>query len=412
MKKNILTTTTLIALFGITTLFILSCGILPKNEENGFVRFQVSTGITASAWQEVEESYSLMVSVKKWRGRMVYERKIIELYKMGNGFISEPLELEMGKYELTEFLAVDEQKRVAYATPIEGSNKAYLADDPLPIAFSVSRDKTETVNPQVLGTEGATPEDFGYTGFSFNVVETIVFRLSVFVRMGTDKELTEAALTVSSGGEVLYYGGLKAQMNQIEVRGGYGTYNVTIEKEGYKTYEQSCTEEELKGYFGDIMNVILYRPLTHYIKFKANGVEKVFDLGLTEVEENAFGEVLGGATILFAAPETYANIDPNPFNFIGIVLDGATPDTYTWDIGFLDMNYTVDQAEYSPVSGGSVTIIEFGDVGGDITGTFSATVQFSYSPNPPPLDSTIHIIDGEFKVKRIPDDSWDPFGGP
>ena len=106
MRKLIVTTATLIALLGITAVLILSCGVLPKSDETGLVRFEVGGGMRTSAWQVEEESYSLMVSVKRWRGHVVYEREVIELYRMGEGFISEPVGLEVGTYELTEYLVV------------------------------------------------------------------------------------------------------------------------------------------------------------------------------------------------------------------------------------------------------------------------------------------------------------------
>jgi hypothetical protein len=156
-------------------------------------------------------------------------------------------------------------------------------------------------------------------------------------------------------------------------------------------------------------------PSPYYIKFKADGIEKMFELGLTEVEVHAFGEVIGGMTLLLATPETYPNIgsetENKPNNWIGIVIAGTDPGTYTWGIDFVDLNYTVELCEYFPQSEGTVTITSFGDVGEEITGTFSATVVFEYSPGDPPADLEILLTDGEFKVKRIPDDSWNPFNG-
>ena len=147
----------------------------------------------------------------------------------------------------------------------------------------------------------------------------------------------------------------------------------------------------------------------YYIKFKADGVEKVFDLGLTDVEENAFGEVLGGSmTLLFGTPETFANLDAgNPNNFVGITLLGTEAGSYDDDTGLDSFNYTVEQAEYQP-SSSELTITSFGAEGGDIVGTFSATVQ--WASGEPASDPEILITEGEFKVKRIPNDSYDPFG--
>ena len=70
-------------------------------------------------------------------------------------------------------------------------------------------------------------------------------------------ELTEAELTVTSGVEELYSGSLGTETNAIEVRDGYGMYDVLVEKEGYESYEQSFTDVELKGYFDSPLIVVL-----------------------------------------------------------------------------------------------------------------------------------------------------------
>jgi hypothetical protein len=144
----------------------------------------------------------------------------------------------------------------------------------------------------------------------------------------------------------------------------------------------------------------------YYIKFKADGVQKEFRLGLTDYESNALGMVspIDSSIILFATPETWTNLTSNPANFVGIIIFGTAPGTYT--IADLDINYTVEQAEYFPVTEASVTITNIGAVGEEITGTFSATVE--YNPpdgGVPPSDLEIIITDGEFKVKRISDDA-------
>ena len=240
----------------ILALLIAPCCVHPP-KDLGLVRFQVTTGEQMTALYAIEDSHSLLVSIEDSAGGVVCDRKNILLFKMGEGFISEPVALEVGEYRLTEFLVLDDQEQVIFATPIEGSEKAYLVDDPLPIEFSVSKDVVTTVTPEVLDTEEAVPADFGYGGFSFEVVETFVFLVSVFVETQTGMELTEVQLTVTSGVEVLYDGSLGAETNAIEVRDGYETYDVLVEKEGYESYAQSFTDVELKGYFDSPLIVVL-----------------------------------------------------------------------------------------------------------------------------------------------------------
>jgi hypothetical protein len=94
--------------------------------------------------------------------------------------------------------------------------------------------------------------------------------------------------------------------------------------------------------------------------------------------------------LIFATPETFANLvsetDTKPNNWIGIVVSGTVPRAYTQEE--LMMTYSVERAEYGNDESAMLTLTCLGDE--EITGTFSS---------------------GEFKVKRIPDESWNPFDG-
>jgi hypothetical protein len=285
-----------------------SCVNLPS-DEIGLVRFQVSTGEQLRALYAIEDAHSLIVSIEDSEGGVVYDRKNILLYKMGEGFISEPLALEVGEYRLTEFLVLDDQGQVIFATPIEGSEKAYLVDDPLPIEFIVSKDEVTTVIPEVLDTEGAIPEDFGYSGFSFEVVETFVFLVSVFVVAETGMELTEAELTVRSGVEVLYSGSLGAKTNAIEVRDGYVMYNVMVEKDGYESYEQSFTDVELRGCFENPLNIYFGEALTYSISGRVfYDTVSAGVIGFREVTMTLSGAATGTATTDASGNYTFSGL--------------------------------------------------------------------------------------------------------
>ena len=290
-----------------TLLVIPSCVHLPS-EEIGLVRFQVSTGEQMRSLYAIEDAHSLIVSIEDSEGGVVYDMKNILLYKMGEGFISETLALEVGEYRLTEFLVLDDQGQVIFATPIEGSEKAYLVDDPLPIEFSVCKDEVTKVTPEVLDTEGAIPEDFGYSGFSFEVVETFVFLVSVFVATETGMELTESQLSVTSGVEVLYSGSLGAETNVIEVRDGYVMYNLKVEKDGYESYEQSFSNEELRGYFEKPLEIFFGAAVTCSISGRVTFETTSGEIGFRGVTMTLSGAAAGTATTDAGGNYTFSDL--------------------------------------------------------------------------------------------------------
>src|SRR5690242_13370832 len=112
-------------------LFLISVGAC-KNEESqiqqGTVSFSFKVENTApdgGRTAAVTAKY-LLVSVVNSEGGTVYERKKIELFQFGDEYLSEPLEFTPGAHHLSEFLVLDADGVVRYATPLEGSKLAPL----------------------------------------------------------------------------------------------------------------------------------------------------------------------------------------------------------------------------------------------------------------------------------------------
>jgi hypothetical protein len=83
---------------------------------------------------------------------------------------------------------------------------AYLVDQPLPISFNINKDEITTLEPEVLSTEGYTPDDFGYVNFGLNEVEIFDFLITVFKYNSSIEnfELTDAELLITSEDDTLY----------------------------------------------------------------------------------------------------------------------------------------------------------------------------------------------------------------
>jgi hypothetical protein len=127
---------------------------------------------------------SLVISVTKSDGTPVFENKKLELLQFGSGYITEGVELATGNYKITKFLVLNSVDKVVYATPLEGSDKASMVNDPLPIDFTVATNEVTNVVPQVVSvTSTDTPQSFGYTSFGFSIVEnTSVWKLKMKVQ--------------------------------------------------------------------------------------------------------------------------------------------------------------------------------------------------------------------------------------
>jgi hypothetical protein len=100
------------------------------------------------------------------------QSKTIPIFEFGTGYISEFIELPVGNYILSKFLVRGEQNKIIYATPLKNSEMAKYVKNPLPVAFNVGSNVSRIVDLEVLPvTEEQSPSRFGYTAFSFNVVQ-------------------------------------------------------------------------------------------------------------------------------------------------------------------------------------------------------------------------------------------------
>ncbi|NVO09905.1 MAG: fibrobacter succinogenes major paralogous domain-containing protein [Bacteroidales bacterium] len=256
MKKIILSICSLVVL----SLLYYSCSKddIKPNKKEGSVEFGFSlkapshSGVQKSSMKTLAvEPAAIVVSIKKANGNSAYNMQKVDLYNMNGYYISKPLSFLPGSYTVEQFFVVDAAGNVMYATPLQGSPKTYLVSQPLPISFTVSKDAVTKIVPEVLSTEGSTPEDFGYSTFSFEVVKTFDFLIGVFVYNESTQnfELTNANLTIIAASKTIFTDTLAAITNKVTLNDGYDNYLLTVTKDGYKAWTDTLTATELKLYF-------------------------------------------------------------------------------------------------------------------------------------------------------------------
>jgi hypothetical protein len=239
---------------------------------------------------------AILISVKDGDGNFVYEHHKIELYKFGEEYLSEPISLAVGNFSLTEFIVLDESNAVLYATPLEGSPLAHLVSDPLPMPFSVSRDETTKVSPQVIKVEGATANDFGYATFTPDIVTTLTFNVGILAydTSTSNFELTSANLKITSGGTAWFDRDLAAITNEIRIADDMSAYTLHVTKSGYQAYQKTFTKAELISYgTGNPLVVTLFSNslsdgLVAYYPFSGNA---------QDATANNLDGVVSGATL-------------------------------------------------------------------------------------------------------------------
>jgi hypothetical protein len=154
---------------------ILLCAKCQPEDQNanattGKVSFSHSLqSRTGGRSKETPSPSFVLLSVKDSEDK---EQRIkLPLFDLGKGYVSENVELKTGKYNLTQFVVLDANNKIIYATPLEGSELAKYVTAPLPSEFTVTNEVIQ-VNSQVLAVmEDDQPELYGLANFSFNLVE-------------------------------------------------------------------------------------------------------------------------------------------------------------------------------------------------------------------------------------------------
>jgi hypothetical protein len=194
------------------------------------------------------KTHYVVISIVNEAGELVMDDEQLELYNFGGHWITKKLKLKTGIYELIKFFVVDPEGNVRFAAPLEGSPKAYLVEDPLPLPFEIMKDQVTRVVPEVLMVVEDPPEAFGYVTFSYSVVRTLDFFIAVYINdpAGVTPSLwTDAKLTVIIDSVWRHSFKLEPRINKITVRDLPWIYLLIIEKEGYEPVKLKMLREEL-----------------------------------------------------------------------------------------------------------------------------------------------------------------------
>ena len=172
----------LLLLTSITLLFSCSVDedIKVPEEQSGKVSFAFSNLSSSEDATKSDKNLvdvvpkAIYITITDIDGGTVINNQRLPLITFGSEYITESLELLVGDYEIITFNVVDVNDVVVYASPLSGSEYGEFVNNPLPISFSVSNNETNNISPEViLVSETSTPEQFGFTSFSFTIVDVI-----------------------------------------------------------------------------------------------------------------------------------------------------------------------------------------------------------------------------------------------
>ncbi len=222
------------------------------------VEFDFAASSNALKSTDLSDVTSALVSIVNSDSTIIYDLEEIDLISFNDSYISDQLLLEVGDYQVTEFLILDSNGNVIYASPKEGSDLALLVDNPLSVDFTVEKNETTTVPLEVLSIESYNPSDFGYVEFGFSYVKTFNFVVGIYTLDSEENSTaSNANITVTANSKTLIDKEIEGALNILTVNDGLEEYELEITKDGYETYTQSYALEELKQYENTPLDIYL-----------------------------------------------------------------------------------------------------------------------------------------------------------
>jgi len=190
----------------------------------------------------------IVVSLSDANGNMVYEQLKLELLQFDDNYITKPVYLEPGAYSLNLFF-VGHDQQIKFATPLSGSDMAYLVDNPLPYNFVITEDNVTNLIPQVIKVTSENSDAFGYITFSFDIISTFKINVAGFSYdlSANNFNLSSFNLAIHGDGIILMDSLLPARTNSILIPDGYDHYQLKANFNN-ETYTKSFTREELQSY--------------------------------------------------------------------------------------------------------------------------------------------------------------------
>lgn len=272
-----------LALFALAALILSSCGN-PISDYSQAQMVEVTFGVSSSTPVSASQNSravvvpgtpdSILLSIDWAAGGSFVADKVLKLYSINGGLVSEPLSMPVDAYRLTKFIVLDSNAIGIYLTPLTGSSKALTVQDSLPIDFNVSVQGNTAVTPEVIPVAGSTPGAFGYTGLDFNVVSSFDVRVQVKVPGGTGFVDTSSYIQVKNGTEELYGASLVPGLNRFTLNDLPVNYTLTVVKPGYLTDTAVYDNAQMKNFLNNPLLITLqaasYGSLTLWNKFESS----------------------------------------------------------------------------------------------------------------------------------------------
>jgi hypothetical protein len=196
-------------------LFFQSCTEQSVQLEKQKVQFTL-TPVGASSGRagdiDLPENTHAIVSVASSNGVSILSAHEISVRKNGDVYVTDPIELTLGGYVITDFMIVDDSEDL-YVTPKKGAELTTTISDALPYNFSVAETNTSTVNMRVVDVRNQDLQKFGYAS---SKTKGNTLTLAAY---GSNRSLTRATAELRQDKKLINTFSLAAAVSTINLGG-------------------------------------------------------------------------------------------------------------------------------------------------------------------------------------------------
>lgn len=201
-----------------------SCeNVAEKESPAKAVQFSFSNNNSSNRTLETDVS-KIIISINQ-NDVSKYNLKELSIAKVNNSYISEPLNLEVGDYTITDFVVVNAEYETVYITPKSNSDLSALVEHPLPYSFSVSTEGNDIVTLEVVDATLGDLVEFGYTTFSFTIIDYLTKGLQLYLPFdGSTYDYSINEHSMDEHGTITYIENRNGEANNAVYLDGRNSY--------------------------------------------------------------------------------------------------------------------------------------------------------------------------------------------
>jgi hypothetical protein len=255
LSKHLFTTLSLFAV----GLFLQSCNEQGIQSEKQKVQFSVSPASTYSPGVsdiDLPENARARISVSSGNGASILSDHDVAVFKSGDVYVTDPVELTPGSYMVTDFMIVKDSVDL-FVAPKKGAEFTTSEADALPYRFSISENDGATVNMLVMNVRNQDLERFGYAS---SKAKATSLSIAVYENIEGNLSLTSATAELRQNNTLLKVFSLAAAANTITLGGDpKAPYTITVYTAA-SAKTQTFNIKQLKKDLGQNQLQILLEP--------------------------------------------------------------------------------------------------------------------------------------------------------